>query len=64
METIEGKASLVVAVPGIAGKYIETLPNVEYQAVGFNPRGYVTFNQQDAARKYLESISKRTGQEL
>lgn len=54
IEMIEGKAAASVAVPGIARKYVETLPNVEYQAMGLNPRGYVTFdNGSDAARKYL-----------
>lgn len=54
MEVIEGKAASSVAVPGIARKYVQTLPNVEYQAMGLNPRGFVAFeNQQDAASKYL-----------
>lgn len=54
IEAIDGKASVEIAVPGIAHKYVQTLPNVEYQAFGLNPRGYVTFeNQQDAARKYI-----------
>lgn len=54
MEAIGGKEVSSVAVPGIARKYVETLPNVEYQAIGLNPRGYVPFDgQQDAARKYI-----------
>lgn len=54
MEAIDGKTSASVAVPGIARKYVQTLPNVEYQAMGLNPRGYATFDKQpDAARKYL-----------
>lgn len=54
LEMIEGKSFTSIEIPGIARKYVETLPNVEYQAMGLNPRGYVTFeNQQDAARKYI-----------
>lgn len=53
-EAIVGKAVSVVAVPGIARKYTDTLPNIDYQAIGLNWRGYVPFNEpQDAARKYL-----------
>lgn len=54
IEAIDNKATTEVAIPGIARKYVQTLPNVEYQAMGLNPRGYVTFDKgQDAARKYL-----------
>ncbi|BAZ02931.1 hypothetical protein NIES37_69440 (plasmid) [Tolypothrix tenuis PCC 7101] len=54
IEAIEGKAVTEIAVPAIAKKYVETLPNVEYEAVGINPRGYVAFEKsQDAARLFL-----------
>ncbi|GAB1540617.1 hypothetical protein NUACC21_32860 [Scytonema sp. NUACC21] len=40
----------------IARKYVQTLPNVEYEAVGINPRGYVAFaGSPDAARLYMAS---------
>lgn len=54
MEAIEGKDNASLLVPAIARKYVETLPNVDYQAMGLNPRGYVTFDkEQDTARNYL-----------
>ncbi|GAC1490303.1 MAG: hypothetical protein NVS2B14_02330 [Chamaesiphon sp.] len=41
-------------IPSIATKYVQTLPQVEYQGVGINPRGYVTWDSSpDAASKYL-----------
>jgi hypothetical protein len=54
IEAIENKAVSEIAVPAIAKKYVEALPNLEYEAVGINPRGYITFDQQqDAARLFL-----------
>lgn len=42
------------SVAEIASKYVQTLSNIEYQGLGHNFRGYISFdNQQDAARKYL-----------
>ncbi|OUL33997.1 hypothetical protein [Nostoc sp. 106C] len=56
IEAIEEKAIAEIAVADIAKKYVQTLPNVEYEAVGINPRSYITFDQQqDAARLYLAS---------
>ncbi|GAA6619288.1 hypothetical protein [Scytonema sp. NUACC26] len=41
-------------IAGMAHKYVQTLPNVEYEAVGINPRGYVSFaGSPDAARLYI-----------
>ncbi|MGB3653036.1 MAG: hypothetical protein WBA41_17710 [Rivularia sp. (in: cyanobacteria)] len=40
-------------VSQLAAKYIEKLPNVEYQAVGINPKGFVTFTESNAASNYL-----------
>lgn len=54
IEAIEGKVAAEIVVADIAKKYVQTLPNVEYEAVGLNPRSYMTFDQQqDAARQYL-----------
>jgi hypothetical protein len=41
--------------PEIASRYIETLPNSGYQAVGMSFRGFVVFPEQgeDAAHRYL-----------
>ncbi len=54
IEAIENKAVEEIAVATIAKKYVEALPHLEYEAVGINPRGYITFDQQqDAARLFL-----------
>jgi hypothetical protein len=53
-EAIDGKVAAEVAIPSIARKYVQTLPNLDYQAIGLNPRGYVTFDSEPgAARKYI-----------
>ncbi|MEH2133531.1 MAG: hypothetical protein V7K86_23520 [Nostoc sp.] len=57
IEAIEGKAVAEIIVADIAKKYVQTLPNVEYEAVGLNPRSYMSFDQQqDAARQYLAEM--------
>lgn len=62
LEAIAGKATTAILGPSIVRKYVETLPNVDYQAVGINPVGYVEFkNQPDAARKYLAETLLSTG---
>lgn len=54
IEAVEGKSTGELVVANIAKKYVQTLPNIEYEAVGLNPRSYMTFDQQqDAARQYL-----------
>ncbi|AVH68163.1 hypothetical protein [Nostoc sp. 'Peltigera membranacea cyanobiont' N6] len=54
IEAIEGKTAAELVVANIAKKYVQTLPNIEYEAVGLNPRSYMSFDQQqDAARQYL-----------
>jgi hypothetical protein len=54
IEAIEAKAAAEIIIADIAKKYVQTLPNVEYEAVGLNPRSYMNFDQQqDAARQYL-----------
>lgn len=41
-------------VPTIAQKYTETLPHVEYIAVGINPRGHIVLEgNEEAPRKYM-----------
>lgn len=40
-EMVADKAPEAVIAPSLARKYVETLPHVEYQAVGINPRGIV-----------------------
>lgn len=53
-EAIDGKGDRDVTIPEIARKYVQTLPHMEYQAMGLNPRGYASFaTEPDAARKYI-----------
>jgi hypothetical protein len=54
IEAIADKEASAIAIPQIARKYVETLPNAEYQAMGLNPRGYARFDaDKDAAHNYL-----------
>lgn len=67
MEPMGDKTAASMAVPGIASKYVQLLPNVEYQAVGLNFSGYVSFeNQPEAASKYLSKklLSSGSWQEV
>ncbi|NEO88604.1 MAG: hypothetical protein F6J87_30890 [Spirulina sp. SIO3F2] len=44
--------------PELAQKYIQALPNLDYQAVAINPRTFITFpdDNDDAAQQYLNSL--------
>jgi len=54
LENITGKNIKEIMIPKIANKYTQTLPHVEYKAVGINLRGHVILdNDKDASRKYL-----------
>ncbi|GET43794.1 hypothetical protein [Microseira wollei] len=48
-------------IPEITGKYVSTLPNLEYQGVGINPKRFITFGEEgDGAYKYItETILAR-----
>ncbi|MEM6752891.1 MAG: hypothetical protein AAF630_07985 [Cyanobacteria bacterium P01_C01_bin.38] len=52
-ETIDAAYIEQLQISQIAAKYVDTLPNVEYQAVGINPKGFVTFTESNAASNYL-----------
>jgi hypothetical protein len=52
-EAIETKDIEEVIISQLAAKYIEKLANVEYQAVGINPKGFVTFTESNGAANYL-----------
>ena len=52
-ETIDATHIQELQISQIAAKYIEKLPNVKYQAVGINPKGFVTFTESNAASNYL-----------
>ncbi|MBD2468817.1 hypothetical protein [Nostoc sp. FACHB-145] len=53
LEAIEGKELAGVMIPDIVRKYVQALPNLEYEALGINPRSHITFEQQHQAGKYL-----------
>ncbi|WP_414529919.1 hypothetical protein [Nodularia chucula] len=54
IEAIEDKTAKDITIADIAKKYVQTLPHVEYEAVGLNPRSYITFDQQqDTSHQYL-----------
>lgn len=62
LETIEGKTNSQVLIPKIALKYVESLPNLDYYAVGINPKGYVNFgSKKDAARDYIDQTLLYSG---
>ncbi|MCF2152306.1 hypothetical protein IQ276_039160 [Desmonostoc muscorum LEGE 12446] len=53
-EAIATKESTEVEIPALAGKYVETLAQVDYQGVSINFRGHVLFNEQNnTARNYI-----------
>lgn len=52
-ETIDKQDIQESQISKVAAKYIEKLPNVEYKAVGINPKGFVTFAQSNGASHYL-----------
>jgi hypothetical protein len=45
IEVIGTKDISEIHIPAIARNYVKALPNVEYQAVGIDIRGYITANQ-------------------
>lgn len=54
MEAIGDREISSLQIASIASKYAQALPNMEFEAVGINPRGYVSFSSsEDAARKYM-----------
>jgi hypothetical protein len=55
-ETMLDKTPEQLGIPVIAGKYIQTLPNLEYEAIGINIRGFLSFPEgKDTASKYITS---------
>lgn len=52
-EAIADKTTATVSSAKVAQKYVQTLPNMDFQAVGINPRGFVAFKEIDAARKFI-----------
>ncbi|MBD2209091.1 hypothetical protein H6G27_04270 [Nostoc linckia FACHB-104] len=52
-EPIPTKELQDVSIPAIARKYVETLTQVNYQAVSISFRGYIIFEQNNIARNYI-----------
>lgn len=52
-EGIANKTTETVAVPELISKYTQALPNLDFQAVGINPRGFVAFAEVDGASKFI-----------
>ena len=46
-------APMEVESPGIAHRYLEMLPHVDYLTVGINPKAHVVFDSSESAEKYL-----------
>ncbi len=52
-EAIDTKDIQKLNISQLAAKYVEKLPNVEYQAIGINPKGFVSFTESNGAANYL-----------
>ncbi|MUG93975.1 hypothetical protein F7734_16875 [Scytonema sp. UIC 10036] len=71
IEPLGDRSLLDISIPEIAGKYAQALPKMDFEAVGINFRGYVSFaGSQDAARKYVvetllsQGVWQSEGEEL
>jgi hypothetical protein len=54
VETIALQPVELIQIPSIVRKYMQTLPNMEFEAVAINPRGHVPFvGSGDQARQYI-----------
>ncbi len=52
-EPIADKTTATVSIAKIAQKYARVLPNMDFQAIGINPRGFVAFTMKDGARNFI-----------
>lgn len=63
VEAIAPKPAQDVIVPAMARSFVETLPQINYLAVGTNPRGFVTFESADqTARRYVAQTLLSAGE--
>ena len=61
-EAVTTKAFENVEVAKIARKYVATLPNLDYQAVGINPRRFIPFEEQpEQAHQYITETILSSG---
>ncbi|RCJ37337.1 hypothetical protein A6770_14490 [Nostoc minutum NIES-26] len=59
VEMIGTKEISEIQIPAIARNYVKALPNVEYQALGIDIRGYITANQlggEAGVQKYMNTL--------
>ncbi len=53
-EPLDRKGLEDLEIARVAGKYVSTLPNLEYLAIGINPKYFATFeNQPNGAKKFI-----------
>ena len=52
-ETVANKTKETIVIPEIVNKFTQKLSNLDFQAVGINPRGFVAFGEEDAANKFI-----------
>ncbi|MEM6401638.1 MAG: hypothetical protein AAF757_15610 [Cyanobacteria bacterium P01_D01_bin.116] len=52
-EAVANKTKETIIIPEIASKFTQKLSNLDFQAVGINPRGFVAFGEEDAANKFI-----------
>lgn len=60
-ETFDLDGGGAVETPGVAQRYIETLPHVDYRAVGVNPKGHAAFESLEAAKQWHAAKFLRDG---
>ncbi|MEC4811701.1 MAG: hypothetical protein SAK29_00195 [Scytonema sp. PMC 1069.18] len=62
-QTIENKPLEDIKIPAIVRKYIQTLPNVDYQGLEINPSTFVTFEDENkgAFRHYIATSLLSSG---
>jgi hypothetical protein len=52
-EVVGDKEIASIEIAKLARKYVQSLPNMEYEALGMNPTGHVVCDDEGAAKKYL-----------
>lgn len=63
MEPWTEQTEAELETPGVATRYISTLPNLEYQAVGINLRGYIPFEGDESGpQNYIEQHLLQAGE--
>ncbi|MBV6627278.1 MAG: hypothetical protein KI793_30790 [Rivularia sp. (in: Bacteria)] len=64
-EAVANKSAETILAPTIISKFTQALPNLDFQAIGINPRGFVAFGEEDAGRKFITEklLSPGTWQE-